>query len=68
MRLAVVTNVIEAEVLCGLLRTNGIRCAQRKTDVSASIDTYGGGLAIGGVEVLVDEQDLEAANALLPPG
>ncbi len=64
--LTVVGDEVEAESLCGLLRTNGINCAYRRSDRSAAIGTYGGGFAIAGpTEVLVDEHDLEAARKLL---
>jgi Putative prokaryotic signal transducing protein len=66
VKLTVVGDEIEAEALCGLLRTNGIKCAHRRTDRSAAIGTYGGGWPIAGpIEVLVDEADLERARALL---
>ena len=63
--LTVVADEMEAETLCGLLRTNGIKCAYRRGDRSA-VGTYGGGFAIAGpAEVLVDEDDLSAARKLL---
>jgi Putative prokaryotic signal transducing protein len=64
--LRVVGDEMEAEALCGLLRTNGIKCAYRRGDMSAGAGTYGGGFAIAGpTEVLVDEADVEAARKLL---
>ncbi len=64
--LTVVANEIEAEALCGLPRTNGIKCAYRRGDRSAAVGTYGGGFAIAGpTEVLVDEDDLSAPRKLL---
>ena len=66
--LTTVADEMEAEALCGLLRTNGIKCSYRRTDRSAAIGTYGGGFAMAGpTEVLVDEADLEAAKELLAP-
>jgi hypothetical protein len=64
--LTVVGDEMEAEALCGLLRTNGIKCNYRRTDMSAGAGTYGGGFAIAGpTEVLVDQADLAAARKLL---
>ncbi len=66
VRLNTVGDEMEAEALCGLLRTNGIKCDYRRTDISAGAGTYGGGFAIGGpTEVLVDERDLDAARKLV---
>ncbi len=68
MTLVVVGDEMEAEAVCGLLRTNGIKCAYRRTDRSAAVGTYGGGFAIAGpTDVLVDESDLDAARKLLKP-
>ena len=64
--LMVVGDEMEPEAVCGLLRTNGIKCAYRRTDRSAAVGTYGGGFAIAGpTEVLVDEGDLDTARQLL---
>jgi len=64
--LMVVGDEMEAEAVCGLLRTNGIKCAYRRTNRSAAIGTYGGGYAIAGpTEVLVDEGDLDDARKLM---
>lgn len=64
--LTVVGDEMEAEAVCGLLRTNGIKCAYRRSDMSAGAGTYGGGSAIAGpTEVLVDEVDVAAARKLL---
>jgi hypothetical protein len=64
--LTVVGDEMEAEALCGLLRTSEIKCAYRRSDMSAGAGTYGGGFAIAGpTEVLVDESDLNAARKLL---
>jgi hypothetical protein len=64
--LTVVGDEMEAEAVCGLLRTNGIECAYRRTNMSAGAGTYGGGFAIAGpTEVLVDENDLAAARKIV---
>ena len=63
--LTVVHDEAEAEMVCGLLRSNGIECSYRKTDVAAGAWT--GGFARGGpIEILVNEADLVAARGLLP--
>ena len=65
--LTVVGDEMEAEALCGLLRTNGIECAYRRTNVWAGAGTYGGGFAIAGpTEVLVHAHDVDQARKLLP--
>ena len=67
VRLTLVGNEMEAEILCGALRANGIDCMYRKSDPAAAISALSGGFAIGGpTEVLVHEEDLEAARKLLP--
>lgn len=66
-RLPVVPDELQAEVVCGLLRANGIACSYRRTDVSAASGTYGGGYAIGGpTEVLIAEAELAAAQKPVP--
>jgi Putative prokaryotic signal transducing protein len=63
VRLMVVGNSLEAETVCGLLRTEGIACEHRQTDVGA-----GAGDAIGDVgprEVLVERDDLARAQELV---
>jgi hypothetical protein len=65
--LTVVGDEMEAEALCGLLRTHGIECAYRRTNVSAGVGTYGGGFAIASpTEVLVHAHDADQARKLLP--
>jgi putative signal transducing protein len=61
--LTVVQNEMEAEVICGALRANGIECDFRKTDMAAgwTMGTVGG----GPIEILVDESDLAAAKTLV---
>ncbi|HEY0416996.1 MAG TPA: DUF2007 domain-containing protein [Gaiellaceae bacterium] len=62
--LTVVSGEPEAEMLCGLLRTEGIECASRDTEaIDSPLEDF---TAAGPREVLVREQDLEAAKALLP--
>lgn len=62
--LTVVPGETEAELLCGLLRANGIECGYRDTDaIDSPIEGF---IPSGPREVLVHEADLEAARALLP--
>jgi Putative prokaryotic signal transducing protein len=57
----------ELEMLRGLLRAKGIESWCRRTDIAAGAWT--GWVCTGGpVEVLVRENDLEAARELLPDG
>ena len=64
VRLTVVATEEEAELLCGLLRSEGIECFLRRTDLSPEYwDPVGGGWR----EILVDASDLERAGELLPP-
>jgi hypothetical protein len=63
--LTVVANEPEAEILCGLLRANGIACMYRTTNLAAGMADASS--AIGGPrEVLVDTEQLEEARKLLP--
>lgn len=63
--LTVVANEPEAEMLCGLLRANGIACEYRQTDVGAGMT--GASAAMGGPrEIFVEEEQLETARKLLP--
>jgi hypothetical protein len=57
---------MEADMACGLLRTEGIRCGHRQT-------TYGGAIAesvsgFGPREVYVDPSDADRAQELLKEG
>jgi hypothetical protein len=62
--LTVVPNETEAELLCGLLRANGVECAHRETDaIDSPVEDFIPG---GPREVMVYERDLEAARTLLP--
>jgi hypothetical protein len=59
----VVASEPEAELLCSLLRSAGIRCTHRVTNVGAGAAD---GLAVGGPqEVLVRREDLERAREVL---
>lgn len=64
VRVTVVPDEAEAEVFCGLLRANGIKCAHRPTlEDDSAFEGFGG--EGGRREILVDPGDLEAAQALL---
>ena len=59
----VVGNSMEAETICGLLRTEGIACDHHQTDVGA-----GAGDAVGDSgprEILVARDNLENARQLV---
>jgi Putative prokaryotic signal transducing protein len=59
----VVATQAEAELLCSLLRNEGIRCTYRVSDYGAG---GGDGLAVGGPqEVIVRSEDLAAAREIL---
>jgi hypothetical protein len=58
VRLTVVPSEAEAEVICGLLRVNGIPCGHREAD---SIEQFGGWWH----EILVAEDQLDKARELL---
>ena len=63
VRLMVVADSMEADVICGLLRTEGIACDHRHTDMGA-----GAGDAIGTAgprEILVRSEDLTRALELV---
>jgi hypothetical protein len=65
-RIVVVTVVpgeTEAELVCGLLRSAGIKCAYRDTEaIDSAIEDF---IASGPREVIVKEEDLEVARQLL---
>ena len=63
--LAVVASDLEAEMLCGELRANGIECSYTKIGPGASLGAYVISNA-GPTAVLVDETQLEEARAFLP--
>ena len=53
----------EAEVVCGLLRSAGIKCAYRDTEaIDSSLEEF---TAAGPREILVRAPDLDAARELL---
>jgi hypothetical protein len=59
----VVATEAEAELLCSLLRNEGIRCTYRVSNYGAGA---GDGLAVGGPqEVIVRSEDLESARTVL---
>ena len=63
VRFMVVGSSMEADTICGLLRTEGIACDHRQTDVGA-----GAGDAVGDSgprEILVAPDDLERARQLV---
>jgi putative signal transducing protein len=61
--LTVVPNASEAELLCALLRTEGLTCDQRPTNLGAGMmDGMPGG---GPREIVVAEKDLARAREIL---
>jgi len=63
VRLTIVPNEAEAEILCGMLRDRNIKCGYRKSDMAGAWTV---GFAAGGpTEVLVAEADLPAAKKLV---
>ena len=59
----VVSGEPEAEIVCGLLRSNGIDCGYRDTEaIDSPLEDF---IESGPVEVLVPADELEAARALL---
>jgi hypothetical protein len=65
--LMVVSSEGEADIVCGLLQTNGIDCSYRDTEaIDSPIEDF---TAAGAREILVREQDLEVARELIdaPP-
>ncbi len=62
--LTVVSGEQEADIVCGLLQSNGIDCAYRDTEeIDSPFEDF---TAAGAREILVREADLEAARELLP--
>jgi hypothetical protein len=65
VRLTVVGDGMEAEAICGLLRTEGIICDHRQTDMGVGAwEATGSG---GPREILVAPSDLERARELIRP-
>jgi hypothetical protein len=63
IRLTTVHDELEADMVCGLLRSAGIECGHRVTE---EMDSTLEGFQSGGPhEVLVHQSDLEAAQAVL---
>ena len=62
--LTVVPNQLEAEMLCGELRANGIECTFEVTNPAAAVGQFGVGQA-GPSAVLVEEEQLDEARKLL---
>jgi hypothetical protein len=59
----VVSGTSEAEIVCGLLRSQGIECGYRDTEaIDSPLEDF---IAAGAQEVLVNASDLEAAKELL---
>jgi hypothetical protein len=64
VRLTVAATQGEADVICSLLRAEGIKCGDRAVD---SLGVEAGGGFGGWREVLVEEDDLDRARALIEP-
>jgi hypothetical protein len=61
--LTLVPTEYEADILCALLRTEGIECEQRRTNLGVgTMDGMPGG---GPLEIFVAEQDLPRAQEIL---
>ena len=59
----VVSGEPEAEIVCGLLRSEGIECAFRDTEaIDSPLEDF---IAAGAQEIIVRDSDLEAAKELL---
>lgn len=65
VRLTVVPDEGEAEILCRMLRAEGIRCAHSRTNTGSGGSDASASFG-GWREVVVLEDDLERARALLP--
>jgi hypothetical protein len=62
VRLTVVANPVEAEMIRSLLSTEGIESIRKQTDFGAgTMDGFSGGQQ----EILVEEKDVEAARELI---
>ena len=61
--LVVVSGESEAEIVCGLLRSEGIDCAYRETHaIDSPLEDF---MAAGPREILVRPADLDAARSLI---
>jgi hypothetical protein len=58
----VAPNETEAEIICGLLRSEGIECSYRQTNVGAGAFD---GMPGGSQEVVVAADDLQRAHEVL---
>lgn len=59
----VVSGEAEAQVVCGLLRSQGIECTYRDTEaIDSPLEDF---IAAGSREIFVHASDLEAAKELL---
>ena len=63
VRVTTVNDEVEAEVVCGLLRSSGIECGFRATDEEDS--PFEGISPSGRQEILVHQAELEKARAVL---
>jgi hypothetical protein len=65
--LTTVAGRTEAEMLCGTLRENGIKCGYAPSNIAGAI-TMGADAAstVGPVDVFVEDEKLEDARKLLP--
>jgi len=58
-----VKDVTEAQIVCGLLRANGLECGYRDTEaIDSALEDF---IQAGAQEILVHAADLEAARELL---
>ena len=67
VRLTIVANELEAEMVCGLLRTEGIAATHWRTNVAAGA-ADASTTAAGPREVLVPAAELERASEILAAG
>jgi hypothetical protein len=64
--LTTVGSRVEAEMLCGTLRANGIKCGYALSDIAGAIAMGTGGASnVGPVEVFVEDDKLDEARKLL---
>jgi hypothetical protein len=65
--LTTVGNRTEAEILCGDLRANGIKCGYALSEAAGAIAMVSGGASnVGPVDVFVEVDKLAEARKLLP--